>query len=285
MIYRLMSDERRFQHIFFTLDFSEIRFRKISRRWNALETPGGWYQMTGLGAPIQDSEIRQRFLDLFAEYPNEISLGGYPQEPADIVPEFNPPVVALSTAMEAKAAELLEHIATEGVLVDYPYGLPFDHVLDWLASEETLNKWPQLKDLEKHPIEIEDYGSKYLLCDPSVLEGYRIKLFYCTNWQHELVDRELTKGGWDTRIEDGVTVRYYTAEPGAGIVVFRRMPPAGTWLFRIPEKSIGVFCTQDFKDAYDAHGLKGVIFQPMALSESYVPPPPPPPRRWEDERA
>ena len=90
---------------------------------------------------------------------------------------------------------------------------------------------------------------------------------------------------WSSWEEDGESTRYYKVDPSANVVVFKRMPPAGTWLFRVSESIARVFCTQDFKDAYDAHCLKGVIFKPMALSESYVPPPPPPPRRLEEERA
>lgn len=273
MIYRLKFYYYKYQHIAISSEIKEARNREIYNNWKSLEEPGGWFHLTGLGHPVENDTIRERLEALFAEYPFEMVLTIPPSKPADIALDFVRPVISLSSELVSKAPTLLDRLKSEGVLIDYPYAFSLLEIRKWLESEKVLKKWPRLKSVSFGPVEIKFFGARYMVYDPSMLEGYRIKIFYCTNWLHDLVNTEKTKGTWHNWGLDQ-NVKYYLAE-GGKTVVFDSEPPCGTFLFRVPEASDSVFCTQEFKDACETHGLEGLIFEPMALTESYKPCPPP----------
>lgn len=273
MIYRLRFSLYKYQNISISTETNETRRREIFNCWNSLEDPGAWFHRTGLGHPIDNHTIKERLEALFAKYPSEMKLTIPPSKPADIILEFRPPVVSLSSDIVEKCPILLDCLNLEGVIIDYPYPFALDELKNWLGSEKVLKKWPRLKRIACGPVEMKFYGARYMVHDPSGLEGYQIKIFYCTNWLHHLVNVEKTKGSWHSWGDDQ-NVRYYLADAGR-TVFFEKLPQAGTFLFRVPEAPLSIFCTQDFKNTCEAHGLEGLIFERMEVCGFDSPPLPP----------
>lgn len=269
MIYRIKTELYRFQSIFISPENDEAKRSKIADHWKSLERNSVWYHRTGIGIPENEDTIKKQFESLFETFPSEMSLVIPPSKPPDITMVCGQTVMAFSTNIESRCPSLLVKLKEEGVIVDYPYTFSLKEITDWLESDKTLKKWPRLKRVSSFPVEIKYFGSRYTVYNPNLLKDYRIRLFCCTNWQHDLVDTGRTKGQWNSwGVDEKSRVKYFTADTGR-VVVFKKMPPAGTFLFRIPESSIYFFCTEEFKDACETHAIEGLTFEKMEMDCSY----------------
>lgn len=265
MIYAICFDSSRFQEITCTAEVDGTKSRVISDRWKGVGGNDAWFRMTGIGSPANELEVRERLVNLVEEYPGDLAFWLPPRELADVVPIlYMPPMLALNQTLKNKAPHLLRRMENNGILIEYPGSLSEFFIRNWLESPKTERQWPRLKELNERAVEIEIHGCKYLVSSPSNFGDYRVEVFYCMNWQHDIVDLQLSKGSWKNWEADSVKARYYKIAAGDKIV-FKHMPSTGTLLFRVPEKSSQIYCTQEFKDEFEGNDLKGLVFTPMAV--------------------
>lgn len=277
MIYQTAFDETRFQSIFpHSHNYpSSEQERDYERRWNAIRS--GTYRQRIFGEitgpdpdPDSDSEAIAK---LIKEHPGKLTLCEPPRAAGEIMSVFCSYTILALTERLRDFPDFLAHFEKEGLVFPYPCEIPITRLTNWLSNQKTLARWPQVSRVGEQPVTL-NWDGPFHLADPRLLDGLKVSLFFCNNWIHGLIDCELSDGGW--QIHPNNHIRYYSFNERP---VFRQSPPPGTWLFRVPENSIQLFCTGEFKDAYEHHGFKGMVFKPMQMTETWSPPPPPPPQK------
>lgn len=265
MIYSVRTKIGHVQSVFTTRDFALERGIEINRKWSSLASGGYRQVIFGEASNVEEGTLDEKLRRHIADFPHEMILTVPPRPPGDFVQFINHgAMLAVSKEVLSKVPDIECHLTKEGSVAEYPFAFDLSQLDEWLSSESNVKKWPALLNVGDSQVEVKWSGETYFICNTKKLIDYRIHVFICSNWLPGILDRKASKGSVNQYLTEKSGNEIFRLDSSSR-AVFRSLPPSGTWFFRVPESPVMLFCSQDFKDLYERHGLQGLLFEQMEV--------------------